>query len=292
MGHSGFGSDDIVNRRVNKHLTALLPTQVSADQAYHLEGQRTLPAAAVPSHATTGQCFIESYVGPDGHFEIHQQRVFDHETDTAWRIENRISRQGSGSLPPFTYLVRTRITVMGETRTDRARVPWADLDDDPIYGGREAQAAVLLSEKMAHLLARDQGKGMTHSGSLSRLGSLSNVIDEGRQLRTDWAEMNDLLGPDADTIAATSGFERLESSEKRRAAKQKGIEFLDEDAPARLADRRAESGQPTEDDQSRERASWETPPSALTVAETNDLLRTLQARIRRMQTELNDSHEE
>jgi hypothetical protein len=278
MSDSGFGPGDIVNRRVNDHLQQLLPSQVSPTEDYHLEGQRGLPPSAVPGNGDECLCLLESYVGEDGQFSIRVERVFDRQTDREWRIENTISRTGARSLSPFTYVVRSRVEILGDIESDRSRVTWTELADDQIYGGREAQAAVFLTEKMSQLRARENGQGRNHAGSLSGLGSLASVIDTGRQLQTDWEELDELLGPTADTIAATAGFEALEK-ERRVEAERKGIDFLADDltdgADRSRVDKQAEHA-------GRDSPSWKTPPAELTVEETTRKLRELNANIRQM----------
>ncbi|QSG12825.1 hypothetical protein HSBGL_2420 [Halapricum desulfuricans] len=284
---SGFGPEDVVNRRVNRHVKELLPVQVSAQKDYLLEGQRWLASETLPGDADRCLCLLKSYVGQRGQFEIHVERVFDRGTDDEWRIENTVTRTGAGSLPPFTYLVTSEIELLGDVETDRTRVSWVALGDDPIYGGREAQAAVLLTEKMSHLRARERGQGMEHSGSLSRLGSLSNVIDTGRQLRTDWEEIDELLGPDADTIAATAGFDALESREQYLEAERLGIDFLAADIEdLQVEGDRREPATSRESDA--DRPDWQTPPAELTVDETESELRKIQYELRRMKREFDD----
>lgn len=283
MSDSGFGPGDVVNRRVNKHIKQLLPSQVSAIKDYHLEGQRFLLQDSLPRNADECLCLIESYVGKNGQFEIHVERVFDRQTDGEWRIENTISRNSAGSLAPFTYLVKSRIEILGNVETDRSRVAWTELDEEQIYGGREAQAAVLLTEKMSHLRARETGNGMSHAGSLSRLGSLADIIDTGRQLRTDWEEVSELLGPNADTIAATVGFDTLESEEERLEAEKKGIDFLTDDLTEKVDGFRADMQDESPD---YDCPAWKTPPAELTVEETEHKLQKLNAKIRQMKQDL------
>ncbi|MFW6018202.1 MAG: hypothetical protein ACOCPX_05220 [Halapricum sp.] len=312
---SGFGPEDVVNRRVNRHVKELLPAQVSPQKDYLLEGQRWLASETLPGDADRCLCLLKGFVGQRGQFEIHIKRVFDRENesnrndtsarphestadpeasyndhyDGEWYIENTITRKGTGSLSPFTYLVKSDVELLGDVETDRARVAWTELGDDPIYGGREAQAAVLLTEKMSHLRARERGKGMDHSGSLSRLGSLSNVIDTGRQLRTDWEAIDELLGPDADTIAATTGFDALESREKYLEAERLGIDFLAADIEdLQVAKDRREPRQSRSSDA--DRPAWKTPPAELSIDETKRELRKIQRKLRQMKRTFGDEN--
>lgn len=286
MAGQGFSSDDVVNRRVNSHLEELLPSRVSTQRDYHFEGQRLLPPEQVPGDAETCLCYLETYVGQNGCFEVHVERVFDRDTDGEWTCTNRVCRDGDGprQQSPFEYAVRTKLGLLGDTHADRSCVEWATLDRDPIYGGREAQAAVLLAEKMSHYCAREEGNPMDHRGSLASLGSLSNVVDTGRQVDVDWEDVDALLGPDAETIAATTGFEELVSDEKRQKAEQKGIDFLrdgclelldeyegafDSDTPSEGCDGASEP--------------WQTIPAEMSTTEAEAKLRTIRRRIREMQ---------
>lgn len=280
MATDRFDTGPVLNRRVTQHLTRLLPEHVSATEDYHLEGQRELPPASLPGNAETCLCLLEIYVGRGGQFQVHLEREFDRGTDSTWECTNRISRERRQS--PFTYTVKTTVALGGEAQTKRAHVAWEELTDDPIYGGMEAQAAVLLAEKMAQLRARAAGNGMDHCGSLSRLGSLSNVINGSKALRVDWADIDELLGPDAETIAATAGFDALESDEKYREARQKGIDFLDD----RFPENEPESWDcgPAKDDREKVETAepWQTPPPGMTVTETETKLAEIQEQLSEM----------
>ncbi|PSP82351.1 hypothetical protein BRC83_09490 [Halobacteriales archaeon QS_1_68_17] len=237
MPPGGFGPGDAVNRRVNSHLRALLPGHVSSDRDYYFEGQRTLPPERIPGGADEGICFVEAYVGTDGQFAIYEEREFGSDEAGGWRCENRITRrrsEGVSSLDPFEYAVRTAVEIGGRTRTDRSAVEWPTLGADPIYGGIETQAAALLAEKMAHRKVHATTGYADHCGSLSRVGSLSRAIDSSHYLPVDWTDVDALLGPDADTIASSVGFEGIDSERRCRRARERGVDFLAEDLEAKL----------------------------------------------------------
>jgi hypothetical protein len=239
MGKGGFGPGDVLNRRVSGHIAELLPANVSRRSDYYVEGRRWLDPERIPGGAKQGVCRLEAYVGTGGEFEVQLSRAYDPKTDHGWRCRNRIARTsaaGGRSLDPFEYVVRTAVTIGGKKRTDRSTVDWETLEADHIYGGREAQAAVLLCEKVAHYIAKSDEGFTSHAGSLSGCGSLSRVVDEERPLDADWETVDELLGPDADTIAATVGIERIESEERVERAKERGIEFLSEDLTRNLAE--------------------------------------------------------
>jgi len=239
MGSSGFGPGDVLNRRVSGHIAELLPANVSRRSDYYIEGRRWLDPGRIPGGAKQGFCRLEAYVGSGGEFEVQLARAYDPKTDHGWRCRNRIARTsaaGGRSLDPFEYVVRTVVTIGGKKRTDRSTVDWETLGADHIYGGREAQADVLLCEKVAHYIANSDDGFASHAGSLSGCGSLSRVIDEGRPLDADWETVDDLLGPDADTIAARVGVEPIESEDRIERARERGIEFLSADLNTRLAE--------------------------------------------------------
>lgn len=285
MVDRGFGPEDVVNRRVNRHLAELLPSRISTEREYHLEGQRFLPSEAVLGTAETCLCFLEAYVGENGRFEVHVERVFDRDTEREWTCENRISRGESGARSPFEYTVRTTVELMGDTHVERSQVEWGELGTEPVHGGTEAQAAVLLAEKMAHLRARENGNGMSHRGSLGGLGSFSSVVDTSRQLGVDWTDVDELLGPGAETIAATTGFDELVSDEKRRRASQKGVDFLTDGLSDEL-DSYAGSLDSGVDRQQCSTEPWRTTPADMSTTEAQAKLGEIRRRIREMRSEL------
>jgi hypothetical protein len=239
MVDRGFGPGEVLNRRVSGHIAELLPANLTTRSEYYVDGRRWLHPDRIPGGAKQGICSLEAYVSAGGEFEIQVSRAFDPKTDHGWRCHNRIARTraaGGRSLDPFEYLVRSALTIGGKKRTDRSTVDWATLGEDHIYGGREAQAAVLLCEAVTHRLAKSDEGFTSHHGSLSGCGSLSRVIDEGRPVDVDWETVDDLLGPDADTIAAQAGVEPIESEERIERARERGIEFLDGDLVGRLDD--------------------------------------------------------
>ena len=291
MPKDGFGPGTVVNRRVNKHIKTLIPRTIHQHKDYHLEGQRAVPPTQIPGKADTCFCYLEVYVGTEGQFAVHQERRFDHDTDGEWRCRNEICRTDSERSPrePFTYTVETTITLCGRSQTDRSHVSWSTLGDDPIYGSLEAQAATLLAEKMAHSKAVENGH-RDHCGSLSRLGSLSNVIDSGRYLVVEWEEVDALLGPEADTIAASAGFDPL-SGEQRSKAEEKSIDFLTDDLNEELAlfegpkgrsHKAANSG--TGRDESSE--SWKTLPEGMSQTEAEEALSDMQERLAAIRKDL------
>lgn len=293
MPRDGFGPGTVVNRRVNKHIKTLIPRTTHQHKDYHLEGQRALPPTQIPGKADTCFCYLEVYVGTEGQFAVHQERRFDHNADTEWRCKNEICRTESerSGRSPFTYSVETTINLCGRSQADRSHVSWSTLDDDPIYGGLEAQAATLLAEKMAHSKAVENGHH-DHYGSLSRLGSLSNIIDTNRCLVVTWEEVDAMLGPNADTIAASAGFNPL-SGEQRDKAEEKSIDFLTDDLDEELASFEGPKGESHNADGSRtarddSSESWETLPEGMSPAEAEEALSGMQDRLAAIRKDLCD----
>lgn len=287
MAPDGFRDDDIVNRRVNRHVRRLLPETTSGHRDYSLEGQRYLLSEHLPGRVDSCLCYLEAYVGTKGTFEIQITRRFNPETAQEWRCSNRIRRSstaGGGSLAPFEYRVTTRLELGDTTERDRARVSWEGLRVDPIYGGRESQAAALLAEKMAHRRARETDGDDHHHGSLSYLGSLARVIDRGRSLPVTWEDVDSLLGPEAETIAATTGFERLESDAKRLEARKKGIDFLSETLGEELD--AYEGSRDRTEHQADRRPEWQTLPPDMDADTASRKLAEMQRQLRDMREEL------
>lgn len=293
MPKDGFGPGTVVNRRVNKHISTLIPKTIHQHRDYHLEGQRVLPPNQIPGKADTCFCYLEVYVGTEGQFAVHQERRFDHNAEGEWRCRNKISRTESESSArgPFTYAVETTIDLCGRSQTERSHVSWSTLGDDPIYGSTEAQAATLLAEKMAHSKAVENGH-YDHCGSLSRLGSLSNIIDNSRYLVVEWDEVDAMLGPDADTIAASAGFDPL-SGEQRENAERKSIDFLTDDLNEELASfegqREGSHNAPDSNAARRDSSkSWKTLPEGMSQTEAEQALSSMQERLAAIRKDLCD----
>lgn len=286
----GFGPGAVVNRRVNRHLQDLVPSASNPDVDYTFEGGRGLPPEMVLGRANTGVCTLEAFVGVDGQFEIRIERVFDPDSERQWVVRNRIARTEttlSRSVGPFEYVVKTELVIGGDHRTDSSVVGWSELGDDPIYGGREAQAATILCERMANRRGSDT-PSTDHYGSLHGVGSLSAVVDNDRYVSTDWETLDGLIGPDADTIAATADTETIASNEERERAKAKGIDFLADGLHDDLADRDGESegwrtGNLWTDVQDRpDDEGWDSLPEGMSEDEAREKIRGMVEEIRDM----------
>jgi hypothetical protein len=235
MPNSWFGPDDVVNRRVSRHVATLLPNHVPPNTDFTFHGVRVLPPGDLPEDVGRGACKLSAYVGRRGQFLVAVERRFDPHLDGEWACYNRIERTDSAgvdSLDTFEYVVRTAV-VDEETRTARTELPWRQLGETPAYGGREAQAAVLLAEKLAD--RRAEATGATDAASsLRRLGSLWGAIDHQHVIDLGWEEADALLGPESDTIAASATIERIESDAVKKQAIRDGVDFLTDDLGAHL----------------------------------------------------------
>jgi len=112
----------------------------------------------------------------------------------------------------------------------------SEFTSKPVYGGREAQAAVLLAERVA--VEKESRSATSSCCSLQDLPSFPRVVSRG-WIGLDWKEINDLLGPDAETIAASVSLGSVHQ-EERQTAESKGIEIFtdpDEDLAAAVGDR-------------------------------------------------------
>jgi hypothetical protein len=285
-----FGPGAVVNRRVNRHLQELVPEASNPDVDYTFEGRRGLPADQVLGRSNTGVCTLEAFVGVDGQFEIRVERVFDPDSERQWVVRNRIARTEttmSRSVGPFEYVVRTELVIQGDERTDESVVDWTELGEDPIYGGREGRAATILAERMANRRA-GASPGADHYGSLSGVGSLSAVVDNDRYISTDWETLDGLVGPEADTIAATADTGTIASNEERERAKAKGIDFLADGLHDDLEDRGGETegwrtGNLWTDIQDRpDDEGWRSLPDGMTEAEAREKIRGIVEEIRNM----------
>jgi hypothetical protein len=185
-----------------------------------------------PGRPAGGTCTIKSYVGEDGQLAVLEKSELRLEEEIAWACWNRIRRThtvDATELPPFRYHVQTQIFDRGSRRRDETIVSLAGLEEMPVYGGREAQAALLLAESLAVEKAIAPEKRSDVCCSLHRLPSLPRLVDRGELLRLSWRELDELIGPDAEMIAANAGVDTVPDEERQEAA-TKGVKlFTDED---------------------------------------------------------------
>jgi len=236
----GFGPGEVYNRRVTKHIRELLPDRPASSDNYTFGGTTTLDADRHPGGRAGGRSHLRAYVGEDGQITVLEQSRITSDEETLWACQNRIRRTheiDGTSMEPFTYDVQTRLRSRGETKGNRRPVSIAEFTEKPVYGGREAQAALLLAEKIAVRKETSVGSAEGLCCSLHGLPSLSRVIDQSI-VGLDWRTVNDLLGPEADTIAANADVELLRG-ERRKEAESKGLTIFTDD-PDEQAERALE----------------------------------------------------
>lgn len=220
-----FGPGEVYNRRVTKHLRSLLPNQIRPGDDITFGGRTVLEKGSNPGKPAGGTCRIRAYVGADEQLTVLERSEVRSEGEVVWASRNLIRRThevDGAAMEPFHYHVQTKIKSRDTVKGNRTQVDIAAFTSKPVYGGREAQAAVLLAERVA---SEKRGRGTGRSCcSLVGLPSFPRVVGRG-WLGLDWQAVNDLLGPDADTIAANVSIDPLED-EERQAAQDKGIEIF------------------------------------------------------------------
>ena len=248
-----FGPGEVYNRRVTNHLQSLLPDATRPGDSYTFGGSTVLGRDSNPGKPAGGTCRIKAYVGADGQLTVLEKSAIKQDDELLWASRNLIRRThdvDGADMEPFSYHVRTRIQSRDSRKGNETTVDLTEFTSKPVYGGREAQAAVLLAERVA----KEKGPGGGgHCCSLRDLPSFPRVVGRG-WLGLDWQVINDLLGPEADTIAANVSIDAVQD-EERQAAEAKGIEIFTpgESAVNEVADDRspANAGRrapPTRDD--------------------------------------------
>jgi len=226
-----FGPGEVYNRRVTKHLQTLLPAVARPGDSYSFGGRTVLDDETNPGKPAGGTCQIKAYVGVDGQITVLEKSELGSGDGPLWASRNVIRRThevGGSEMESFRYQVLTKIRSRDTTKGTRTTVDISEFTSKPVYGGREAQAAILLAERVASEKASPGGGSCC---SLQDLPSFPRVVGKG-WLGLDWQAVNDLLGPDADTIAANVSVDSVESAEQEAAA-SKGVEvFTPPDEPS------------------------------------------------------------
>ena len=223
----------LYNRRVTKHIADLLPERVLSDQNFTFEGKTILDREKNPGKPAGGTCKIKSYVGRDGQLAVLEKSQLVSQGETLWACWNRIRRThavGGTALAPFRYHVQTQILNRGERKRDETVISLAGLEEMPVYGGREAQAALILAESLAVEKAVVPEERADVCCSLHRLPSLPAVIDRDEILSLSWKEVDALVGPDSEMIAADASIEKV-LDEERTEARKKGVKMFTDEGP-------------------------------------------------------------
>jgi hypothetical protein len=281
-----FGPGEVYNRRVTKHLRSLLPDRTAPTEDYTFGGRTVLDDDTNPGKPAGGTCQIKAYVGVDGQVTVLEKSAVESDGETLWACRNLLRRThdvDGASMEPFTYHVQTNIQRNGGKKSNERTIKLHELTSDPVYGGREAQAALLLAERIAADKQRHRRSTAESCCSLQDLPSFPRVVGQG-WLGLDWGDVAGLLGPDADTIAASASVGELEPDE-RTAAKEKGLEiFTPEEPLSERVDRRRPASPPSQH-QSEDRFATEIPED-MSPAEAEQKLSEMEAQIREMRRRL------
>jgi hypothetical protein len=234
-----FGPGEVYNRRVTDHLQTLLPDRMRPGDNYSFGGQTVLDSESNLGKPAGGTCRIKGYVGADGQITVLERSRVTSGEEVLWASRNVIRRThsvGGPNMEPFRYHVRTEIQSSANTKSGQTAIDISEFTSKPVHGGREAQAAVLLAERIA--VEKESRSATTSCCSLQDLPSFPRVVSKG-WIGLDWQEINDLLGPEADTIAASVSLDPVHEAE-RQTAESKGIEIFtgpNEDLAAEVGDR-------------------------------------------------------
>lgn len=251
----------VYNRRVTRHIDSLLPERTLPDNDFTFGGTTIVDKENNPGKPAGGTCTIKAYVGDDGQLAVLEKSELISRGETVWGCWNRIRRTHTveaTDIPPFEYHVQTQIFDRGTRKRDESLVSLAGLEEMPVYGGREAQAALILAESLAVEKAIAPDERSDICCSLHRLPSLPRLIDRGELVRLSWREVDELIGPDAEMIAANVDVDTVPDEERQEAA-AKGVKmFTDDDSDVvdeEFTDRRAKrrSERAAEEEQRRER---------------------------------------
>lgn len=228
----------VYNRRVTRHIERLMPDRVQPGTDYSFEGSTILDRENNPGKPAGGICEIKCYIGSDGQLAVLEKSELRSQGEPIWACWNRVRRThtvNGAELPPFQYHVQTQIINQGERKRDRTVLSLTGFEEMPVHGGREVQAALLLAENIAVEKAASPVTGSDRCCSLHQLPSLPRVIDNGRFIRLDWREINDLIGPDSEMIAAGASVDTVPDEERDEAA-AKGVKIFSDDDSEQLTD--------------------------------------------------------
>ncbi|WP_148661801.1 hypothetical protein [Halodesulfurarchaeum formicicum] len=240
MPSRGWGSGDVLSRRVGAHIDELVPKTIGDVDSVQFTGTGAMRNCILPESAVGGIIELRAQVGEHSQFELTvtqrmQKRRGGSEGESPdWTIETTFARteqSGHTKLDPFHYAVAVREqTPAGATSESTVRSLEAIATHDG-YGHEESIAALLLTEIVANRKAStdsERSSRVSHAGSLAMLGSFNSAVDQGRipwdEGSLDWQTVDELLGPDAETLAATVNVETAVSETQRRAA-AKGRHF-------------------------------------------------------------------
>ena len=246
MSKHNWGSGEVVSRRVGNHLDDVLPASLSQDDDVHFSAYGALRDPILPDAAVGGVIELSGAVGESSQFEVTVEQRMQRRVAAGgdpdgedWLVRATLSRiddRGPTDLDPFRYHVEWRERTTDRTRGDTEVVSLGTVADTYQFGRAEGVALLLLTEIVANRKAassRDRNERVNHAGSLARLGSFHTAVDEkripGADGPLDWEAVDGLLGPEADTLAASMNVTTTVPEKQRRAA-AKGRDFLSDAA--------------------------------------------------------------
>ncbi|MFW6384140.1 MAG: hypothetical protein ACOCZC_01940 [Halodesulfurarchaeum sp.] len=245
MSNHNWGTGDVVSRRVGANLEEILPTSLSRDEDVHFSAYGAMHRQILPEAAVGGLIELSGSVGEDSQFEVTLESKMQRRAAAGgdpdgddWLVRARFSRvegRGPADLDPFSYHVEWQERTRDRTRGDSGVVSLGAVGDRYQFGRAEGVAVLLLTEILANRkagMSRERRKRIDHAGSLAMLGSFHTAVDEkripGMSGPLDWETVDALLGPEAETLAASMNIETTVPERQRRAA-AKGRDFLSDD---------------------------------------------------------------
>lgn len=292
MADGSFKSKTVYNRRVSDNISDLIPNFVSPKDNYHLKGKQYIDSSRCPSGFTSGVVFVECYIGVRCQFEIRVAMKFKDNGDELL-YKNKISRDGDTARTPFNYYVQTVVNQNDDTKRVKDQVIQFSELDNKIYGGIESQAAVLLTEKLCNRKSSNSKSDVATVDSLRNYPSLSSVIDNKYVNGLSWKLANTLLGPEAETVVAQSGFESIKSDEEYVSARKKGIDFLRKNHNEELSKKRdfQKKIHKRKLERSKEgssRKEWKSKPDDVSVKEAESKIKDMRAKISEMKRDVDN----
>lgn len=256
MSKRNWGSGDVLSRKVGARIEELLPANLATADNVHFSARAPLSRKSRPQRAVGGTINVSGMVGENSQFkvvlELEMQKrdssVTDSEAGVDWTVTTTIYRtetEGPADLDPFQYYAEWQEEVGDAAAADSGVIDLDTIGDHYRYGRADGVATILLTEIMANRRASAKSARqdrVSHQGSLAMMGSFNTALDNGRISGTgwklDWAQVADLIGPDAETVVNRMSVETAVPEKQRRAA-LKGVDFLADTEP----DRQSSSGQ-------------------------------------------------
>ncbi|MEF8894387.1 hypothetical protein [Halodesulfurarchaeum sp.] len=253
MSKRNWGSGEVLSRKVGARIEELLPANLATADNVHFTAQAPLSRDFRPERAVGGTINVSGMVGENSQFkivlELAMQKRDSSGTDPEdledWTVTTtfyRTESAGPPDLDPFHYYAEWHEEIGEAAASDSGVIDLDTIGDHYRYGGADGVATVLLTEIMANRGASAQSSRqdrVSHQGSLAMMGSFNTALDNGRISGTgwklDWAQVADLIGPDAETVLNRMSVETAVPEKQRRAA-LKGVDFLaDEEASRQTA---------------------------------------------------------